>query len=109
MPDWIYAAGGILATLTGLVTAFWQGWIWTKPQVDRSERQYDNRIKEQAEQYAARLAQSEKERLEWREIALSSIKTIDRISPTLDAVLSGQAANKALLEALRKLPIEGGS
>lgn len=73
-----------------LFTALWRGWLWTKPQV----REFTNQMEK-------RVTTAERDRDEWRGIALKAMDNADKLAPQLDAIQSAQVTNNALLSALR--------
>lgn len=97
IPDWIVPTGGIGGILASLIVAFWKGFLWTRPQVDRLGLEAEKLLKAKDEE----IARLDRERLEWRGMALESISVLRGINPTMDSVLAGQQAIKGLLEALR--------
>lgn len=89
-PSYYITAGGVLTCLGVLFTALWKGWLWTGGAVARLEKGYQDSL------------EAERERTdEWRSIALKSIANAEKVGPQLEALLAGQATQRAVLEALR--------
>jgi hypothetical protein len=90
IPEWIVPTGGIGSILASLIAGFAKGFLWTRPQVDKLIASRD-----------AEIERLDKERLEWKEMALESIHVLRGTNTTMDSVLAGQQAMRGLLEALR--------
>lgn len=100
-PDWIIPTSGVTGILASLIVGFAKGFLWTRPQVERLVAKQDAYAEDIVRTKDAEIDRLNKERLEWKAMALESIGVLRGINPAMDSVVAGQAAIKGLLEALR--------